>query len=272
MGTQYIERIKQLKGEKGLTNEELARLSGIPMGTLSKLLSGHNESVKLSNMIALCDALNCSIDYIVSGIPENTNNFTLDANEIRLIEEYRRLDDHGRELLMMVAGKERERVTSVEYATPALPQKPVFSREKVIISKPTERRYSSSDAGRITKKPLPLFELPVSAGIGEYLDGDNAETITVQVTSTTATADYALRINGNSMEPKYRNGDIILVQNADSVEVGEAGIFVLDGDGFFKIYDGDSLVSLNPEYARIMLKDFSSVSCIGRVLGKMRRK
>lgn len=107
MSFDYIERIKQIKNEKKITNDELSRLSGIPLGTLSKLLAGLSDSVKLSNMIAICEALDCSLDYIVSGIPENTNNFTLDGNEIRLIEEYRRLDNHGKELLMLVAGKER---------------------------------------------------------------------------------------------------------------------------------------------------------------------
>ena len=88
MSFDYIERIKQIKNEKKITNDELSRLSGIPLGTLSKLLAGLSDSVKLSNMIAICDALGCSLDYVVSGIPENTNNFTLDGNEIRLIEEY----------------------------------------------------------------------------------------------------------------------------------------------------------------------------------------
>ena len=74
-------------------------------------------------------------------------------------------------------------------------------------------------------------------------------------------ADYALRISGNSMEPKYHNGDVLLVQNADSIEIGEPGIFLLDGSGFFKIYDGDRLLSLHPDYGPILLKDFANVQC-----------
>ena len=74
------------------------------------------------------------------------------------------------------------------------------------------------------------------------------------------------------MEPKYHDGDVLLVQNAEGVEVGEAGIFVLDGSGYFKVYGGDCLISLNPEYGRIMLKDFENVSCIGKVLGRLRKR
>ena len=270
MSFDYIERIKQIKNEKKITNDELSRLSGIPLGTLSKLLAGLSDSVKLSNMIAICDALDCSLDFIVSGIPENTNNFTLDGNEIRLIEEYRRLDNHGKELLMLVAGKERERVSSEEYlAAPA----PVFSRDTApIVTAPIANRYKDSGAGRVTKRSIPLYDLPVSAGIGEYLDGDATESVSITVSESTSAADFALRISGNSMEPKYHDGDVLLVQNAEGVEVGEAGIFVLDGAGYFKVYGGDCLISLNPEYGRIMLKDFENVSCIGKVLGRLRRR
>lgn len=270
MSFDYIERIKQIKNEKKITNDELARLSGIPLGTLSKLLAGLSDSVKLSNMIAICDALGCSLDYIVSGIPENTNNFTLDGNEIRLIEEYRRLDSHGKELLMLVAGKERERVSSAEY--PAAPT-PLFSRDTApIVTAPIANRYKDSGAGRVTKRSIPLYDLPVSAGIGEYLDGDAAESVSITVSESTSAADFALRISGNSMEPKYHDGDVLLVQNSEGVEVGEAGIFVLDGAGYFKVYGGDCLISLNPEYGRIMLKDFENVACIGKVLGRLRKR
>ena len=270
MSFDYIERIKQIKNEKKITNDELSRLSGIPLGTLSKLLAGLSDSVKLSNMIAICDALGCSLDYVVSGIPENTNNFTLDGNEIRLIEEYRRLDNHGKELLMLVAGKERERVSSAEY--PAAPA-PVFSRETApIVTAPIANRYKDSGAGRVTKRSIPLYDRPVSAGIGEYLDGDAAESVSITVSESTSAADFALRISGNSMEPKYHDGDVLLVQNSEGVEVGEAGIFVLDGAGYFKVYGGDCLISLNPEYGRIMLKDFENVACIGKVLGRLRRR
>ena len=74
------------------------------------------------------------------------------------------------------------------------------------------------------------------------------------------------------MEPKYRDGDILLVQESDSVEYGELGIFVLDGDGYFKKYGGDRLISLNPEYPPILLKNFSEVICCGKVIGKLKRK
>ena len=72
--------------------------------------------------------------------------------------------------------------------------------------------------------------------------------------------------------PRFRDGDIVLVEDTDSVEIGELGIFVLDGNGYFKKYGGDRLISLNPEYNDILLKNFDEVACCGRVVGKLKRK
>ena len=76
----YKDRIKQLKSQKKITNEQLSDMTGIPLGTLSKILAGISDSPKLSNMVAICEALDCSLDYIVYGRAENINNFMLDPH------------------------------------------------------------------------------------------------------------------------------------------------------------------------------------------------
>ena len=107
----YIDRIKQIKSEKKITNDRLSEMTDIPLGTLSKILAGISDSPKLSNIVAICAALDCSVDYILTGIPENTNNYTLDDREMTMIENYRKLDAHSRELVSMVISKESERVS-----------------------------------------------------------------------------------------------------------------------------------------------------------------
>ena len=266
----YIERIKKIKSERKITNDMLSEMTGIPLGTLSKILAGISDSPKLSNMVAICDALGCSLDYIISGIPENRNNFTLEAGEMKLIENYRKLDTHGKELCALVVDKEMQRVTCSEYSEKSSAK--VLSPEEV-----RERLAGMGASARFGKRPIMLFDLPVSAGIGEFLDEDpfhedRGEQIYIPDNRKTAEADFALKISGNSMEPKYKDGDILLVSDCDSVEVGEPGIFLLDGSGYFKIFGGDRLISLNRSYGDIMLKDFQSVWCGGRVIGKLKRR
>ena len=275
----YIDRIKLLKSEKKITNERLSELTGIPLGTLSKIMAGISDSPKLSNIIAICDALECSLDYIVSGKPENHNNYTLNDNEIRLMEDYRKLDDHGRELVSLVIDKEAERVESLSYNDTRRPAGIIVTSGRRTTGKSSaftesvkERNDSMYKQNGFGKRAVILYELPVSAGTGMFLDGIGTNEIMIPDNAKTGDADYALRISGNSMEPKYHNGDILLVEETDTVEVGEAGIFILDGAGYFKIFGGDRLISLNPEYSDIPLRDFAEVSCCGKVVGKLKRK
>ncbi|HOA84905.1 MAG: helix-turn-helix domain-containing protein [Clostridiales bacterium] len=262
----YLARIKAEKSRKKITNEQLSEMTGIPLSTLSKMLAGFSESPKLSNIVAICEALDCSLDYIVNGIPENTNNYTLEPDEIRFIEEYRKLDRHGREVVRAVLDKELERLTVEEYKNAASPRAKILPMRKV--SSPV----AMQDGAEYAKRAILLYNLPVSAGPGEYLEDSAAEEITIPDNAKTKDADFALCISGDSMEPKYSDGDIVLVQRCDEVQVGEPAIYLLDGAGYFKIFGGDRLISLNPEYGDILLKNFTEVRCSGRVIGKLRRK
>ena len=270
----YIDRIKQIKSEKKITNDVLSEMTGIPLGTLSKILAGISDSPKLSNIVAICDALGTSLEYVVNGVPENTNNFTLDRGEMRLIENYRSLDAHGKELVTIVLDKERERVAREPYMDHSVEIKKSGARilptaepfgEKISLREITRNRG-------LGKRAVAIYDMPVSAGPGVFVDSPATEEIMIPDNDRTREADFALRISGNSMEPKYRDGDVLLVSNSDYVEVGELGIFILDGNGYFKIYGGDRLISMNKVYGDILLKDFENVSCVGRVVGKLKRK
>ena len=260
----YIERIKKIKNERKITNDQLSDMTGIPLGTLSKILAGISDSPKLVNIVAIADALGCTLDYIVSGVSENTNNYTLSPDEICLVENFRHLDAHGCELVKMVVEKELERTA------------PDMKKEKpaVIISKSSVARKISymEAAGSLARRTVPVYSLPVSAGPGVYIDDTSTEEISIPDNEKTAACDFALRISGNSMEPIYHNGDLVLVEDCDSVEVGELGIFVLDGDGYFKKFGGDRLISLNPEYGDILMKNYAEAVCCGRVIGKLKKR
>ena len=131
---------------------------------------------------------------------------------------------------------------------------------------------AGADAAPVAAAGAADASASVSAGTGVYLDDACAEEISIPDNEKTRVADFALRINGNSMEPKFHDGDIVLVEDTDAVEVGELGIFVLDGNGYFKKFGGDCLISLNPFYAPIMLRDFEDIRCCGKVIGKLHKK
>lgn len=82
----------------------------------------------------------------------------------------------------------------------------------------------------------PVSNLPVSAGVGEFLDDSNFEMISFPETSVPEGAEFGIRVSGNSMEPVYHDGQIVWVQKCDHLSVGEVGIFVYDGEGYLKAY------------------------------------
>ena len=261
----YIDRIKQLKSEKKITNDQLSEMTGIPLGTLSKILAGISDSPKLSNIVAICGALECSVDFILTGIPENTHNYTLTDREVTMVENYRKLDAHSRELVAMVIAKEAERESGAKITNER-------SFGGKIIQGGSVRGAAMKNAIGLSRRKIDLYDLPVSAGTGVYLTDMQSVEINIPDNPDTSDADFALRIKGNSMEPKYRDGDVILIEECDALEYGELGVFILDGDGYFKKFGGDRLISLNPDYEPILLKNFEEITCCGRVVGKLKRK
>ena len=57
-----LEKIAELKKKKGLTNEELSSLSGVPKGTVDKILSGVTKDPKLETLKAIARVLECTLD------------------------------------------------------------------------------------------------------------------------------------------------------------------------------------------------------------------
>jgi SOS-response transcriptional repressor LexA/DNA-binding Xre family transcriptional regulator len=270
----YISRLKQLKADKKMTNESLAEITGIPLSTISKIFAGISDSPKLSNMVLIANALDSTLDYIVSGTPKNNNNYTLSKEEISLVENYRQLDRHGKELIGVVMQKEFDRVgvftETNSFSNVGLSNSVSSEKTAKILSAP-KARYNDIYS-ETKKKSVLLYDLPVSAGPGVYLDDSLAETISIPVNEKTERATFALKVKGDSMEPRYYDGDVLLVEDTSSVGVGELGIFILDGNGYFKRFGGDRLVSINPKYDDILLKNYVEAVCCGRVVGRLKKK
>lgn len=112
------------------------------------------------------------------------------------------------------------------------------------------------------------YYLLASAGTGQIVfDMPPTKRIEIPATSEYRKADYAIGVNGNSMEPVYHDGDTLLVEMTDHVEIGEIGIFLVNGESFVKKRGKTELISLNPEYSNVPLTENSR--CMGRVIAKL---
>ena len=57
-----LEKIVEYKKKLGLTTEELSKRSGVPIGTLNKILSGQTKDPKLETLKALARVFGCTLD------------------------------------------------------------------------------------------------------------------------------------------------------------------------------------------------------------------
>ena len=83
-------------------------------------------------------------------------------------------------------------------------------------------------------------------------------------------ADCVFTVNGNSMEPAYHDGDMVLVSripDAPDLQPGEVGAFITGNETYIKVYQEDGLHSLNPDYKPIHFNETDRVYLIGRVTG-----
>ena len=57
-----LEKIREYQKRMGITSQELSERSGVPKGTLDKILSGVTKDPKLETLKAIARVLNCSLD------------------------------------------------------------------------------------------------------------------------------------------------------------------------------------------------------------------
>ena len=80
-------------------------------------------------------------------------------------------------------------------------------------------------------------------------------------------ADFVISVGGDSMEPTYHDSDKVFVEKCDAIDVGEVGIFVVNGDVYIKELGNKCLISHNEKYKPIRIGESDSVYCCGRVIG-----
>lgn len=108
----------------------------------------------------------------------------------------------------------------------------------------------------------------VSADVGERLHDETL--FTEMVKGPIPTHDLALKVNGDSMEPMFKDGEIIFVEKTHNIKNGQIGIFIIEEEAYVKkVFVEDdrlTLVSLNKDYDDLHFYRNESVRLIGKVI------
>ena len=131
-------------------------------------------------------------------------------------------------------------------------------------------QQDSKEKARLRRAYLPLcrYEEAAAAGIGApMLDYAENETVYALQANVPHGTDGIIHVNGRSMEPTFKDGSYVYVEFGATVQPGQIGIFVVNGEAYIKEYQPDGLHSHNPRYKTIFTGEGVDVRCCGRVMG-----
>lgn len=225
-------QIKSYRLSKGFTQKELGSLVGVSEITIGNWERGV-KAPSLGALLSLCTALQTSLDTLTGFItPNKETQVVLSLEEHSLLGKYRELDKYGKQAVDTICNIEYERISA---------RTTQHNSEKVI-------SFRGSNSGR--KRYIPAYTNPSAAGIAVPLEGDEFEMILVDE-HVPADADFAVRIQGDSMSPYIEDGEIVFVNKDAEISNCDVGIFCVDGSmyckQFFKDTNGNVyLLSANP--------------------------
>ena len=200
--------LREIRKSKGMTMKQLGNLVGVTESAIGLWETGKREPNQ-EMLLKLGEALDCSVLDIMGA-----DTVIRIHRESPLMQKYNALDKHGKKVVDFVLDAEYQRCMKMEE----------------VVEKPR-------------MKIIPLF--CAAAGPGEPPSQDGFEDYEVDENSP---AKFAVKISGDSMEPEFHAGDIVLCRKKKP-DIGEIAVIMVDGFIYVKQYiegiNGFYLRSLN---------------------------
>lgn len=228
------EIIKMKRLEKNMSLEEVGKLVGVGKSTVRKWENGMIENMGRDKIVALSKALDISpLDIL--GMSEKD----LPKSSIETI--YNQLEKPRQTKVYNFAEQQLEEQNSNVVHFPKKEKLPTI-KNSASAANPTELVYGDTVVEEEEFERVP------------------------------SSADFAVPIIGDSMEPVIRNGQFVFVKEQPDVEDGEIAIVELDGDGVtckevFKDYENQSIIlrSINELYEDRVVSP-EQIRIIGKVV------
>lgn len=136
---------------------------------------------------------------------------------ISVAVDYMSLDKWGKQVVRSVISDERERMED-------------------------DARFLDESSMEQETKIINLFDNPSAAGPALGETGQGCQPYELRPEDPQG-ASYAVRVQGNSMEPDFKDGDIVFV-NHDEMRDGDIGVFCVDGATVIKQWHYDRMLGM----------------------------
>lgn len=201
----FQQRLKERRESLGLSQVELAKKLGITKAAVSNYENGVSTP-RADILFKVFDALKCDANFLFQDEMKELNQPDIFSEaEKNLIKKYRGLDTHGKKAVDWIAEHELNRLQGIESPIGGIIENATTAYTKII--------------------PFPG---KVSAGLGVEALPDY-DTI-----AGPDAADFALLVDGDSMEPRYHSGQIIYIREQPTVENGQIAVVQIQGPDDFQ--------------------------------------
>ena len=242
-----VEKLAYLKKLCRLTTEQTAQLSHIPVGTLNKIFSGQTKHPAAEHMDRIAQVFRVSVHYLLDdALPTeccfsaDTENglFSLSAEEVRMVTQYRRLDTGAKQILSAMAALLR---LPTGLLAGTVPVKRTFC-------------YAAPPPEGNPGPPMRPILLP-------------------ETDPTVRQADFTVLLEDRSMEPIYPNGSVLLCRRGP-VGREDYGLYQFNQGllprRLVRRRGVTRLVAPNLSYKDIVVDDADDLDCLGAIIGLVR--
>ena len=236
-------RLKERREELGLKQSDLGKLLGVTGSAIGNYENGVS-SPKADILYRVFDVLKCDANFLFQDEMKELETNTFSTSEVKIIKKYRSLDKNSQDFVSLVLDREYDHCQSL----------------------PDQTLEENAGYNVIY---LPYPDNRASAGTGDEFLSDVTRSISVKENRLTIRADLVIKVDGNSMEPVYSDGDMVLVHQQPAVDIGAIGLYAANGKGYIKKQGKDCLISVNPDYPDIMPEKNYAYKCFGQVIGKL---
>lgn len=239
--------LKRLRIENGLTQKEVASKIGRTQQIIGHWETGYAQP-DANTLFMLCALYGTTVDEAFGFSKKKSS---ISKEDESFLELYHSLDDFGKETIQYVIDRELQRTKLINSQKDRIAE---LEATPIIV----EKQNNS-----VLRMYTYLHKI-ACAGNGFYFDDIPTDSIEAPYREG---ADFIIGVNGDSMEPTFKDGDLVYVQKRQIVETGDIGIFFYNNECFIKEAGEDGLISHNKKYK--IIPGSERIQCIGKVLGKV---
>lgn len=300
------EYLKELIKLRGFTVKSFSEYIKIPYSTLRDIFSRDIRKTSIENFLKICKGLDINSEKLLSEFdkPDHLNNYLLslesDFEHKNVIDERKRRermiefiesmgysfdlvfnDLYNDDMVSLVNEETREEVY-VSYnmfmnawnTTKKKMQIDKYEIERQHFDKLINLLSNTSEESTVVHETTPVYVTEKAAAGFGYSYGNNETVPYYTDRSDLHQYDLATLVDGDSMEPDYMNGDVVLVKSGYDNVNGDVYLVDYDGKSYIKkLYnDGDRfrLVSINRMYPNkiidIPIDDSVYFNIVGKVV------